>query len=611
MFSPRDIHRTAAMLGGAFVCSLFLTSVASAAGPVLIADFGTVVQGAQAEARAPLPSTSARDYCPALIWSPPQYAGLIVGGSTGYASFTLNFDQQGAFSQDVTVTGTCYSNPPDPNSAYSVDSTYRLQANVVPSSTTVSGIVTDPSGLPVAGATVSLNPLPLPGVSAVTGADGSYRVGDTGQGASDLYVTPPPTLSTAHYPAPLPQVVYPVSLVRDTNVVANLKIDEATVAGTVTAADARSGTSVPLDTVTVTIDDGTALPLTGNSWSTYLLPGRHTVSASGSATGYNVQGASDFFLVEPSVGINRAVVLQATSVTPVLDFVGTVRDLNGAPVPGVIVSSNEFNPVTTDATGSYSVTIDRTTGFPPRGFAATFTPPTATGLAKVYFRTSLTSPAPTTVNVALPVAGGVSGVFTGPNGQPVSGATVILGSPNANQPDIVLNNQSTVTGADGSYTFAQAVPGTSLVEAILPSLPSGPFFSTEVTIASGTTTTANLRAVFGTLAGRVTAPDGSPIVDGTVTATLAGETVSANTGPDGRYTLALRPGSWQIIISQTTYELFSTTAAITESATTALDATLSSGPPAVVPESPWAVLLPVSFALLILVARRRASPTTR
>lgn len=136
----------------------------------------------------------------------------------------------------------------------------------------------------------------------------------------------------------------------------------------------------------------------------------------------------------------------------------------------------------------------------------------------------------------------VTGRVTGPDGEPVVGATLTLTDLGSRQLDLARSD------TDGTFRLASPETGTVLLVCAAPSLPP----TASMVVVDGAVTTRDV-ALVG--AGRVTgtvrsARDGSPVAEATVTVVDdAGVVVSTVvTGSDGRYEVTdLRPGEHTVV----------------------------------------------------------------
>jgi hypothetical protein len=140
---------------------------------------------------------------------------------------------------------------------------------------------------------------------------------------------------------------------------------------------------------------------------------------------------------------------------------GAVFDAAESPVPDVLVlayrSDDGFVPTAvaaTDAEGAYSLT-----DLPDGEYRLAFVPPAGSGLGLTWY-----GPAPSRVTadpisvpigasaaeIVLPSVGGVSGLVTGADGQPVDGATVLA----FGDDDRWVPTASVATAPDGTYQFS-------------------------------------------------------------------------------------------------------------------------------------------------------------
>jgi large repetitive protein len=333
---------------------------------------------------------------------------------------------------DYTVTSTAdgyFTAPPVPLTVTALETTYPLDVPVL-SPGSVSGIVTDPTGAPLAGATVSLEGA---GVNATTtsAADGSFTFNglDLGQytvkASNPLYVSPTPQIAD-------------VTDYGMTTTVALQFTAGSTINGEATVNEA------PLAGVTVTIDGPVTVTTTTDGdglYSVGVLPvGTYTVSFD--ASGYISPADQSVTISTPgsTTTVNGELNLPAT-------ISGTVTDPTGAPLAGVSVTADGpvFTTATTGPDGTYSLTgLDKgtyTVSFHADGFIDP-TPKTVT--IDTYGQTVASQDA----QVNAPST--ISGVVSNSSANPIEGATVTIDGPTW---------ATTTTAADGTYSFGVLPPG--------------------------------------------------------------------------------------------------------------------------------------------------------
>jgi hypothetical protein len=333
---------------------------------------------------------------------------------------------------DYTVTSTAdgyFTAPAVPLTVAAFDTTYPLDVPVL-SPGSVSGIITDPSGAPLAGATVSLEGV---GVNATTtsAADGSFTFDGLDLGQYTVRASDP------LYVSPTPEVVS-VTDYGSTTTVALQFTDGSTINGEATLNE------VPLAGVTVTIDGPVTVTATTDAdglYSVGVLPvGTYTVSFD--ASGYISPADQTVTISAPGTTqtINGELNLPST-------INGTVTDPTGAPLAGVSVTADGpvFATTTTGADGTYSLTgLDKgtyTVTFHADGFIDA-TPQIVTVTA---YNQTLVADA----HVDAPST--ISGVILNSGENPIEGATVTIDGPTWS---------TTTTAADGTYSFGVLPKGT-------------------------------------------------------------------------------------------------------------------------------------------------------
>lgn len=316
----------------------------------------------------------------------------------------------------------------------------------------------------------------------------------------------------------------------------------AAITGTATL----DGTPIPGATVTVTAPRGTVYTTTTDAEGEYAFPelpviNGYTVSITAPPGANGASTATDVSLNGVPGGADQVRDFMFTSPDGTTAVIGQVVDDAGNPaadVPVVITDPNATDPIetVTNEDGYYT--------------ASALTPNTAVTVAvdgadPVAVTTGAATPAAPTraepiVTTAVASVGGVVRL----DGAPQANVTVDLLDASGTVVD------TTVTGADGSYSFT-TVGGTYTVRSALPTPDAtGAATSTAVTLVGGGadqtrdfafTTPAAPVPVTTSASGRVVDTNGAPVAGRTVTATPdeadSGAPVTATTGADGRYTL--------------------------------------------------------------------------
>jgi spore coat protein A len=404
---------------------------------------------------------------------------------------------------------------------------------------TVTGIITNPAtGLPVAGAVVTLTPGGFTGTTTATGAysiiapAGTYTVNATALGFTAVPAT---TIVAAGGAAAV-------------NVTVTAAVN-GTVTGTITAA----ATGLPVAGVTVTANPGGFTAIT-DALGNYIItvpPGTFTLTT----TALGFANATSAAPVTVAAGGTAPAGVTAIAAGANATLTGVITNAaTGLPAAGVTVTTTPggFTAVTT-ATGAYSIIVppgSYTVTTAALGLAATTTAtPVAVGAGQVS----------TPINVALTagVNGTVTGIITDPvTGLPVAGAVVTL------TPGGFVGT----TTATGAYTIA-APAGTYTVTVSALGFTAPP--ATATVTAGAVATTANITvtaAANGTLTGQ--------IIDAATGLPAAGVTVTTN--PGGFTAVTDAAGNYIITVPPGTYTVTSTALGLA-SATTATPVTVAAG----------------------------------
>ncbi len=316
----------------------------------------------------------------------------------------------------------------------------------------------------------------------------------------------------------------------------------AAITGTATL----DGTPVPGATVTVTAPRGTVYTTTTDADGKYAFPelpviNDYSVSISAPPGADGASTATDVSLNGVPGGADQVRDFTFTSPDGTTAVIGQVVDDAGNPaadVPVVITDPNATDPIetVTNEDGYYT--------------ASGLTPNTAVTVA-----VDGADPVTVTTGAATPAAPTRAEPIVTTAVASVGGVVRLDGAPQANVTIDLLDASgtvvdTTVTGADGSYSFT-TVGGTYTVRSALPTPDAtGAATSTAVTLVGGGadqtrdfafTTPAAPVPVTTSASGRVVDTNGAPVAGRTVTATPdeadSGAPVTATTGADGRYTL--------------------------------------------------------------------------
>ncbi|MGG7307069.1 carboxypeptidase regulatory-like domain-containing protein [Curtobacterium sp. AB451] len=316
----------------------------------------------------------------------------------------------------------------------------------------------------------------------------------------------------------------------------------AAITGTATL----DGTPIPGATVTVTAPRGTVYTTTTDAEGEYAFPelpviNGYTVSITAPPGANGASTATDVSLNGVPGGADQVRDFTFTSPDGTTAVIGQVVDDAGNPaadVPVVITDPNATDPIetVTNEDGYYT--------------ASGLTPNTAVTVA-----VDGADPVTVTTGAATPTAPTRAGPIVTTAVASVGGVVRLDGAPQANVTIDLLDASgtvvdTTVTGADGSYSFT-TVGGTYTVRSALPTPDAtGAATSTAVTLVGGGadqtrdfafTTPAAPVPVTTSASGRVVDTNGAPVAGRTVTATPdeadSGAPVTATTDAEGRYTL--------------------------------------------------------------------------
>ncbi|MGZ7063146.1 MAG: beta strand repeat-containing protein, partial [Candidatus Angelobacter sp.] len=469
-----------------------------------------------------------------------------VGSITGRATNALN----GTALSGVTVRYSGGSTTTDSTGAFNFSSvaggTYNLTAQLsgwIPVTTSVSvqpgiatvfrvrlstgaklaGRVTNTSGSPVAGATVNLHGgVVATNVSVLTDSNGNYDSGwvaigsyqavatasgfgptiatvtlATGATTTQNFVLGPPKPDFSLLVSPDFQTVtagQPTSFIASVNPVRGFSSAVA-----LSTTGLPSGASASFNPASVT--SGTSVLTLNTSSSTPA--GNYTINVVG--TGGSLQHSTQVTLVV------RAAVTTGTASGRV------TRASDGSGIAGATVSASSAS-TTTDQNGNYTLAK-----LPAGSVQLTAS---ATGFNSLTKTVSITAGQTTSASFAL--------VSTAPTGSITGRITSAIDGHALSGTTVTYSRGSTVSDANGNYTFRAVPPGTYTVTAQKTGWVSA---STTVTVASGAVT-ANIRmATGGKITGKVVNRSGAAISGATVRITggLVPTTVTLSTNSSGVY----------------------------------------------------------------------------
>ena len=219
---------------------------------------------------------------------------------------------------------------------------------------------------------------------------------------------------------------------------------------------------------------------------------------------------------------------------------GNVSDADGNPMPGVVVTIAGVT-TTTDSNGDYLFDT-----IPVGDYTATITTPDGYTISSSPppFSVPAQSETPITgVNFIVAANPTLSGTVTA-GGTGVPGVTVTAEGPGA--------THTTVTGADGTYSFPLLPPGDYTVTVTAPegTLVVGPATRSEA-VTDGDVENVDFElARFGSVEGTVFLDDGTPFPGATVTLSGAGDPVVLTTDATGDYAVGtLPPGEYTMTLT--------------------------------------------------------------
>jgi protocatechuate 3,4-dioxygenase beta subunit len=419
----------------------------------------------------------------------------------------------------------------------------------------ISGVVTDGSGNPIAGASVYASGNSWDYVS--TGADGSYTIANLVPGQYEVLA------QADGYANDYYNNVYDWSaatLVTVTDLTDTPNIDFTLGPGGSISGVVTDGSGNPIEGASVSASgDSSGSGSTGADGSytiANLVPGKYTVSAWGS--GYVMEYYNNVY------DSSSATPVTVTDVTdmPHIDFTllpggsisGVVTDGSGNPIVGASVSAsgNSSGSAATGEDGSYTianlapgqyVVLAQRSAYVIEYYNNVYdwsaaTPVTVTDVTDIQ-----------SIDFTLGPGGSISGVVTDGSGNPIVGASV---SASGNSSD------SASTGADGSYTIASLAPGKYEVSAqaggyaneyynnVPDSSAATPVTVTDLTDIPHIDFTLGPGFSIFSISGVVKDGSGNPVVGASVSAS-GSSSGSASTGADGSYTIANLAAGYYVV----------------------------------------------------------------
>ena len=397
---------------------------------------------------------------------------------------------------------------------------------------TVSGVVEDATGSPIVGATVGASSEASP--TTVTGADGSYALGNVPVGINSIVASAENYLSSSA----VVDVAAVASNTANFTLVTGYKITATVTDGT----DPIEGAVVRLGSVDVDgVEPSTvATAADGHVVFESLPPGEYIVSIGARAEQVAIDDADETVtLVAPAGHTISGTVIDGTA-EPVD---GAYVVVFGVPAVGPVTEANRITEISTEPDGTFS--------FNARAASA--------------YELVVSDPAVGLRRIAIPAA--ADGIITdvgdiGPSGSAVTAtadwtsfddqATALL-TPVGLDDDLgvwVGNSGTTVdtfdfgTVPDGSYTLRYA--GAALT------------FTTTVTVAGDTGLTLTKPAT-GVLSGVALDDDGAPLPDALVLAwTAGGQSVEVMTDADGAWSFGAVPvGVWSVAVTHPEFGVLS------------------------------------------------------
>ena len=393
---------------------------------------------------------------------------------------------------------------------------------------TVTGKVTNTSGAPISGASVSSG-----GNGAITGSDGSYTLQVPG-GTSTL------TAALAGYQ--------------------NASESVTVVAGQSTQAATLQIQPINPGNVTGTVADGNGETLSG---ATVSAAGLTTSSAEDGSYALNNLPAGQTTIRASLTGFQSGsnsvnVVAAATTVAPVITLVsssgaisGNVKSSTGAVIAGASVGYGG-GTATSDSSGNYTLT-----GVPVGTVQLVAS---ASGFQSVTQSVTVAGGTTSTANfvlAAVPAGGTVTGKITNiSNGAVLAGATV------------KWSGGSTTTNTSGIYTLGNVAAGTQNITASANGyLPR----TLPVSVSGGATSTLNIPlATAGKISVKVVTPSGAAVSGATVTIKggVIATTVSGLSGSTGVFTTNWIPvGTYTVTVAKSGFTTQSKTTTVSSGAT--------------------------------------------
>ena len=425
---------------------------------------------------------------------------VFTGQSAG--AFTLAVSAAGYTS--IAVTGSM---------AAGVNDIGKITLNVAPTTSTLSGIVTDAgTHAPIASASVTVNGQALAGT---TDANGWYSIAGISGTALTLYI------SASGYLTQTLNVTLPQVGAATLNIQLTKSQSSSSTMGDVHGQVIDQSTGLPISGATVQlVEDSSSTSTAGDGTFAFsgITPGDYTLRVS--ALGYQTRSAS-VPIVAGQVSEIGSITLVPAPLTAALS--GVIKDSAGNPLQNVVVSVGAASTFT-DASGAYQIT-----GLSPGAATVTVSLPNyQTATADVTFVAGISyifSPTLYATSVT-PPATSLQGTVVNGTGQAIVGANVTLNGATPTTTDVngkfVFPNQSA-----GAFTLAVSAAG-----------------YTGIT-ATGTMTaglndvgkiTLNVAPTTSTLSGIVTDADtNAPIESASVA--VSGQGLTGVTDVNGRYSI--------------------------------------------------------------------------